>query len=108
MPQQIAAANSRLFQPIKVGRILLQHRVVLSPMTRVKATEKTHVPASSLIKEYYSQRSSAPGTLLVTEATFIARKAGGFSHVPGIWSDEQIRAWKDVGAAALIFHLRLT
>jgi 2,4-dienoyl-CoA reductase-like NADH-dependent reductase (Old Yellow Enzyme family) len=37
------------------------------------------------------------GTLIITEATFIAQKAGGYSNVPGIWSDEQIDSWKEVG-----------
>lgn len=53
-------------------------------------------------------RSIVPGTLLITEATFIAPEAGGFSHVPGIWSEEQVQGWKDVrfsivlGLAAII------
>ena len=37
-----------------------------------------------------------PGTLLITEATFIAQEAGGYRNVPGIWSEEQIAAWKKV------------
>jgi NADPH2 dehydrogenase len=36
------------------------------------------------------------GTLIITEATFIAQKAGGYNNVPGIWSDEQIDSWKKV------------
>lgn len=38
----------------------------------------------------------APGTLLISEATLIAEKAGGFFGVPGIYSDEQISGWKKV------------
>ncbi|RDB18244.1 putative inactive dehydrogenase EasA [Hypsizygus marmoreus] len=86
----------KLFQPIQVGNITLSHRLVLAPLTRYKATKTAHVPVVSLVKEYYSQRSSTPGTLLVTEATFIAAKAGGYANVPGIWSPEQITAWKEV------------
>jgi 2,4-dienoyl-CoA reductase-like NADH-dependent reductase (Old Yellow Enzyme family) len=37
-----------------------------------------------------------PGTLLITEATFIAQEAGGYRNVPGIWNEEQIAAWKQV------------
>ncbi len=48
------------------------------------------------MKEYYSQRSKVPGTLLITEATYIAAEAGGSPHVPGIWSEAQIAAWKQV------------
>ncbi|KIY64624.1 FMN-linked oxidoreductase [Cylindrobasidium torrendii FP15055 ss-10] len=91
----IPSSSSKLFEPIKVGRLDLQHRVVLAPLTRFKATQPGHVPVP-VMKEYYSQRASAPGTLLITEATFIAPKAGGFKHVPGIWSEEQIAIWKEI------------
>lgn len=84
-----------LLQPIKLGALNLQHRVVLAPMTRFKATEKQHVPLP-IMAEYYAQRGSTPGTLLITEATYIAAKAGGYAYVPGIWSKEQIDAWKVV------------
>jgi NADPH2 dehydrogenase len=33
---------------------------------------------------------------MITEATVVAEKAGGFFGVPGIWSDEQIAGWKKV------------
>lgn len=84
----------KLFQPKQVGEITVQHRIVLAPLTRNRAN-KEHVHGD-LAVEYYSQRASMPGTLLITEATYIARKAGGYPHVPGIWSEEQIAAWKRV------------
>jgi NADPH2 dehydrogenase len=34
--------------------------------------------------------------LLITEATFISHNAGGYAHVPGIYTDEQIKGWKRV------------
>lgn len=36
---------------------------------------------------------------MITEATFIAPKAGGYGNAPGIWSEEQIASWKKVTAA---------
>uniref|UniRef100_A0A0W0FSA0 NADH:flavin oxidoreductase/NADH oxidase N-terminal domain-containing protein n=1 Tax=Moniliophthora roreri TaxID=221103 RepID=A0A0W0FSA0_MONRR len=63
-------------------------------MTTVGPDDK-HVPLS-IVREYYTQRDSRPGTLLITEATFIHPKARGFANVPGIWSDTQIEAWKEV------------
>ncbi|KAH9478662.1 Chanoclavine-I aldehyde reductase fgaOx3 [Psilocybe cubensis] len=88
-----------LFQPIKVGNNVLQHRVVLAPLTRLKSTEKAHVPTVGLMKTYYSQRSSHPGSLLISEATLIAPQTGGYDHVPGIWNQEQIKAWKQITEA---------
>ncbi|KAF8980712.1 hypothetical protein BDQ17DRAFT_1438830 [Cyathus striatus] len=89
-------STQALFKPIKVGAIELQHRVVLAPLTRLRAGKKSHIPNVPLVKEYYTQRASRPGTLLITEATFIAPQAGGNDNVPGIWNQEQIAAWKEI------------
>ncbi|KAK0493347.1 hypothetical protein EDD18DRAFT_1179657 [Armillaria luteobubalina] len=86
---------SKLFQPTNVGDLELQHRVVLAPLTRFRTTP-TSVPHTELVKEYYTQRSQAPGTLLISEGIIIAPKAGGAPHFPGIWSQEMIAAWKQV------------
>ncbi|KAG5637070.1 hypothetical protein H0H81_005836 [Sphagnurus paluster] len=86
----------RLFQPIQVGNVKLSHRVVLAPLTRMRSTKSTHIPVVPLVKEYYSQRARVPGTLLITEATDIAPQSGGYGNVPGIWSEEQINAWKEI------------
>jgi len=84
----------KLFQPLQVGDITLQHRVVLAPLTRFRADDE-HVH-QDIAAEYYAQRAEVPGTLLITEATFIAAEAGGYKNVPGIYSDAQIAAWKKV------------
>jgi NADPH2 dehydrogenase len=85
-----------MFQPIKIGNITLSHRVVLAPMTRLKCSRHSYVPILPLMKEFYSQRSSTPGSLLISDATLIAAKAGICNNVPGIWSKEQVSAWKEV------------
>ncbi|KAJ7023478.1 NADH:flavin oxidoreductase/NADH oxidase [Mycena alexandri] len=87
--------SAQLFQSITIGQISLKHRVVLAPLTRLKGDAK-HVPLLPLVKNYYTQRGSTPGTLLITESTLIAAKAGGYPNMPGIWSSEQIDAWKEV------------
>ncbi|KAK0460568.1 uncharacterized protein EV420DRAFT_1641115 [Desarmillaria tabescens] len=63
--------DSKFFQPIKVGNLNLSHRIVLAPMTRYRSREKSHIPYVSIMKEYYAQQGSDPGTLLITEATQI-------------------------------------
>ncbi|KAJ6505333.1 NADH:flavin oxidoreductase/NADH oxidase [Mycena sanguinolenta] len=91
-------SSPTLFQPVRIGNVNLQHRVVLAPLTRYKA-DNAHVPFLPLVADYYSQRASKPGTLLITEATFIAARAGGYAHIPGIWSLDQIEAWKTITSA---------
>ncbi|KAF7347193.1 putative inactive dehydrogenase EasA [Mycena venus] len=84
----------KLFQPIQVGDIQLAHRVVFAPATRYRADDN-HTPFPH-VAEYYGQRASQPGSLIISEATLIAERAGASKHSPGIWSDEQIAAWKKV------------
>ncbi|KAG0697551.1 NADH:flavin oxidoreductase/NADH oxidase [Suillus ampliporus] len=83
-----------LFTPIPVGHMNLSHRIVLAPLTRRRAYP-THVPGPHTVT-YYAQRASAPGTLLVSEATLISQAAGGINFVPGIYTQEQVEVWRKV------------
>ena len=89
--------SNSLFSPIKVGQQLLDHRVIMSPLTRFRADD-SHVPLP-FVADYYGQRASVPGTLLITEATFISPRASGYANVPGLWSTSQIAAWKTITTA---------
>lgn len=88
------SAMSKLFTPLNVGNNLLQHRMVMAPLTRYRADDQ-HVQLD-IAQEYYTQRASVPGTLLITEATFISPRASGYRNVPGIYSKAQIAAWKKI------------
>ena len=88
--------SAKLFTPTKIGNVALAHRVVLAPLTRFRA-DKAHVHTHMGI-EHYAQRAAVKGTMLITEATFIAPQAGGWSNVPGIYTQEQVAAWKAVRA----------
>lgn len=90
-------SNSKLFQPITVGDIQLKNRIAMAPLTRFRADEN-HVPLP-MVAEYYAQRASTPGTLLITEATVISQQAGGYANAPGIYNKEQIESWKRVTEA---------
>ena len=89
----ITEAN-RLFEPLQIGPYKLSSRLVMAPLTRFRADD-SHVQLP-FVKEYYTQRACVPGTLIITEATFISPRASGYPNVPGIWSQEQITAWKEV------------
>jgi NADPH2 dehydrogenase len=85
----------KLFQPLRVGDVELAHRVVFAPVTRYRVND-AHTPLPH-VAEYYEQRASTAGSLLISEATLIAQQAGGAKNTPGIWSEDQIAAWKAVG-----------
>jgi NADPH2 dehydrogenase len=96
-------SSSKLFTPLQVGNLTLKHRIVLAPLTRFRA-QTNHVHNKFAV-DYYKQRASVPGTLLITEGTCIAPQAGGYPSVPGIWNDEQIAAWKEVNYYAPCLHV---
>ncbi|MGI4838988.1 MAG: alkene reductase [Janthinobacterium lividum] len=81
-----------LFEPLNLGALTAPHRVFMAPLTRGRSS-RTHVP-SDLMIEYYTQRASAG--LIITEATGISQQGLGWPYAPGIWSDEQVEAWKPV------------
>ncbi|KZV71381.1 FMN-linked oxidoreductase [Peniophora sp. CONT] len=88
----MAIENPALFQPIRVGRMQLQHRVVHAPCTRARATSDN--VATDLMAKYMAERAT-PGTFLIGEATFMAARAGGFPlGNPGIWREDQVAGWK--------------
>ena len=90
----VSTTVPKLFSPIQLGDVRLGHRIVMAPLTHYRAN-LAHVHGD-LAVEYYGQRSSIPGGLIITEATFIAQQAVGEKNVPGIWSDEQVAAWRRV------------
>ncbi|KAH8433776.1 alkene reductase [Aspergillus melleus] len=85
---------SKLFKPLQIGGKTLNQRIAMAPMTRLRA-DQSHLPLPS-VKKYYEQRASVPGSLIVTEATVISPRHGGYPNVPGIYSNSQVAAWKDV------------
>jgi 2,4-dienoyl-CoA reductase-like NADH-dependent reductase (Old Yellow Enzyme family) len=85
-----------LFDPITVGALRLPNRIVMSPLTRSRATPDTRVPVP-LMAEYYAQRATAG--LIISEATSVDPMGVGYAATPGIWSDEQAEGWKPVTKA---------
>jgi N-ethylmaleimide reductase len=79
-----------LFTPIRMGSIQLPNRIVMAPLTRMRAGSIDHVP-TQLQADYYSQRASAG--LIVSEATAISPEGFGWADTPGLWSAEQVRGW---------------
>src|ERR1700690_4007757 len=82
---------SLLYSPTKLGPFTLQNRLVISPMTRSRATG--NVP-NDLMVEYYKQRASAG--LIITEGTSPSPNGLGYPRIPGAFSAAQVAGWKRV------------
>ena len=81
-----------LFAPLKAGALTLTNRILMAPLTRARA-DLAHMP-NDLMAQYYAQRASAG--LIVTECTMIAPDTSAFITEPGIYSPEQVLAWKKI------------
>ena len=84
-----------LFDPLKVGDLLLPNRVLMAPLTRSRAGA-SRTP-NALMAKYYAQRASAG--LILSEATVVTPMGIGYADTPGIWSPEQVAGWKQVTQA---------
>ncbi|XP_020572690.1 putative 12-oxophytodienoate reductase 5 [Phalaenopsis equestris] len=88
----VAAEKIPLLTPYKLGKFRLSHRVVLPPLTRCRSYDNVPQPHAVL---FYSQRATKGG-LLIAEATGISDTAQGYPRTPGIWTKEQVEAWKPI------------
>jgi N-ethylmaleimide reductase len=83
-----------LFSPLQVGPYKLSHRIVMAPLTRMRA-EKPSLAPRPLNAEYYAQRAT-PGGLIIAEASPVMATGFGSPGVPGIYSEQQIAGWREV------------
>src|SRR5689334_11943249 len=81
----------QLFSEMSFGPIQLKNRVVMAPLTRSRAIGS--VP-NELMALYYSQRAGAG--LIITEGTSPSPNGLGYPRIPGLFSSEQMRGWKNV------------
>lgn len=85
----------KLLEPIQLSNLALKNKMVMSSMTRSRADIKGVV--GDMTVQYYTQRVSAG--LIFTEAIRISEEATGSPLTPGIYTKEQIEAWRKVTKA---------
>jgi N-ethylmaleimide reductase len=83
-----------LFSPLKIGPYQLSHRVVMAPLTRMRAEQPSLAPRP-LNAEYYAQRTT-PGGLIIAEASPVMATGFGSPGVPGIYTEPQTGGWRKV------------
>jgi len=84
-----------LLTPFQLGDLSLKNRVVMAPLTRSRAGVE-RMP-NALMAAYYAQRASAG--LIISEATVISQQGIGWLNSPGIYSEQQEEAWKQIVTA---------
>jgi len=80
-----------LLTSVRLGSLALPNRVVMAPLTRMRAHMPGNIPWD-MNAEYYRQRAEAG--LIITEATPVSATGHGYYATPGIHTDEQAEGWK--------------
>jgi N-ethylmaleimide reductase len=81
-----------LLSPFQLKDLTLRNRVVMAPLTRGRAGAEA-IP-NALMAEYYAQRAGAG--FIISEATAISQQGYGWVNAPGIYTEEQTAAWKQI------------
>lgn len=84
---------SVFFKPLKMGDFQLEHRIILAPLTRIRAN--SNLEPTDLHIEYYTSRAT-PGGYLISEATVLCPQSITSNHIPAIFNESQAKAWKKV------------
>ncbi|EDK36121.2 hypothetical protein PGUG_00219 [Meyerozyma guilliermondii ATCC 6260] len=86
--------DTKVFEPIQVGKNTLSNRLFMCPTTRLKALEDG--TPSNLALQLYDERSKFPGSLVTTEGTFTYDEGQVWERTPGIYTERHIEAWKKI------------
>ncbi|MEU6954792.1 alkene reductase [Streptomyces sp. NPDC045714] len=87
--------NESLFDSYRLGDLRLPNRVVMAPMSRVRAAAGGLATPS--MATYYAQRASAG--LIVSEGVQPSLVGQSNPGTPGLHTDEQVASWRPVTAA---------
>jgi N-ethylmaleimide reductase len=82
--------HDALFAPLQLGAIRIPNRIVMAPLTRMRAGTG-NVP-TALNAKYYAQRASAG--LIIAEGTAVSHQGQGYPSAPGIYTKDQIQGWQ--------------
>ncbi|MGW4024570.1 alkene reductase [Streptomyces sp. NPDC005009] len=86
---------THLLDSYQLGDLRLPNRVVMAPMSRVRATSEGLATPS--MATYYAQRATAG--LIVSEGVQPSLVGQSNPGTPGLHTDEQVAAWRPVTAA---------
>ncbi|UXJ50184.1 NADH:flavin oxidoreductase [Pseudomonas citronellolis] len=100
-----------LFEPLKVGSVVLKNRIVMAPMTRNFCPDG--VPGDD-VASYYRRRAEGETGLIITEGVGVDHPASlgeagiGESDLPHMYGERALAGWRNVveqvhAASGLIF-----
>ena len=84
--------HTSLFHPLQLGSLTLPNRIVMAPLTRMRAGAG-NVP-TALNAKYYAQRATAG--LIVAEGTAVSQQFFNDTATTEIYTQDQVDGWKTV------------
>jgi 2,4-dienoyl-CoA reductase-like NADH-dependent reductase (Old Yellow Enzyme family) len=88
------SAENPLFETVELGKLSLQNRIVMAPMTRTFSPGG--VPNDQVVA-YYERRAKNEVGLIITEGTTVGHKAAnGYPRVPYMHGENALAGWKKV------------
>lgn len=81
----------KLFSKCKLGRIELENRAVMAPMTRSRAIDNA---PNELMRDYYAQRAQAG--LIITEGIAPSKNALGYPRIPGLFDAAHVAGFRAI------------
>ena len=87
--------SSSLFEPLRLGSMMLPNRIIMAPLTRMRAGAGN--APTALNAEYYAQRATAG--LIIAEGTAVSQQGQGYPNAPGIYTRGQVEGWSAVTQA---------
>ncbi|MDM0116124.1 hypothetical protein QTI66_28545 [Variovorax sp. J22R133] len=81
-----------LFDSLTLGELTLPNRVAMAALTRSRAD--AHGVPGELNATYYAQRAGMG--LIITEGTNISPRSNAFERAPGLWTQDQVKGWRNV------------
>lgn len=87
-----------LLNPTKVGAWELKTRTAMAPMTRCFADPETAEVGPHIV-EYYRKRAADGIGVIISEGTIVSPRGKGYAGTPGIYNQDQVKAWSKVTEA---------
>ncbi len=87
---------SKLFSSTNVGKIALDHRVVMAPLTRLRS-DADDTPSAMMV-EHYGQRASQGG-LIIVEAASVSLRSRAYYGAPGLYADRHVEGYRAIADA---------
>lgn len=83
-----------LFQPLAIGPLTLDNRIVMAPMTRLFTDDGVPGPANAA---YYRRRAEGGVGLIISEGTVINRPVShNEAEIPLFYGEQALAGWKSV------------